>query len=141
MTSRLPVWVEEAGGLRFECTRCTHCCHGPGDVHFAPGEVARIAAYLKLDEAIFRARYIPSPKADRMHIRNGDPCPFLVGNACSIQEVKPVQCRAWPFFPEMLETRMHWLLAGQGCPGIDRGRMHSLDEIAEWTERVGPMPD
>jgi Fe-S-cluster containining protein len=51
----------------------------------------------------------------------GKQCGFLSGKQCSIHAVKPVQCRLFPFWPELVESRREWKQAGTWCPGIGQG--------------------
>jgi Fe-S-cluster containining protein len=38
---------------------------------------------------------------------------------CGIYEVRPRQCRTWPFWPENLKSLKAWEKAAEGCPGMD----------------------
>ena len=82
-----------------ECQRCTACCRWPGDVRLADGEVARLATYKGLGEVEFIQRYTRLSR-DRRGLsltekENGE-CVFLNGGECSVQPVKPQQCRDFP---------------------------------------------
>ncbi len=62
-------------------------------------EITRIAAHLGLSEAKFIGRHT-RVRPDRQGLSllekpNGE-CEFLAGNDCSIQSVKPQQCRDFP---------------------------------------------
>ena len=65
-----------------------------------------------------------------MYLRKGEACPFFDGG-CTIEPVKPVQCRAYPFWPELVNTRWDWRCESKECPGIDKGRSHSTEEILD----------
>lgn len=83
----------------YECQRCTACCRWPGEVGFAEGEIARLAAFKGLNEHEFIQKYTRL-RADRAGLAlqekpNGE-CVFLEGNDCSVQPVKPQQCRDFP---------------------------------------------
>lgn len=54
----------------------------------------------------------------------------LVRRGCSIYSVRPLQCRVWPFWPEIVASREGWALAGKRCHGIDQGRLFTEAEIA-----------
>jgi uncharacterized protein len=82
-----------------ECQRCTACCRWPGQVRLADGETARLAAFLKLGEVDFIQRHTRITY-DRSGLAlqekpNGE-CIFLEGNGCTVQPVKPKQCRDFP---------------------------------------------
>jgi Fe-S-cluster containining protein len=82
-----------------DCQRCTACCRWPGQVRLNEAEVTRIAAFLQLTEHDFIQRY-----TRLQHDRRGlalqeqadGACVLLEGNLCSIQAVKPQQCRDFP---------------------------------------------
>ncbi|MHC4300490.1 MAG: YkgJ family cysteine cluster protein, partial [Planctomycetota bacterium] len=48
---------------------------------------------------------------------------------CGIYCVRPNQCRTWPFWPENLASVNAWNRAAVKCPGINRGRLYSFEEI------------
>ncbi len=126
-------WYE--GGLAFECQQSGNCCSGePGYVWVTKAEIRAIARYLgRTDDWLSKEhlrrvalRYSLTEQPD------GD-CIFLArkdgGTYCKINEVKPTQCRTWPFWRCNLESPDDWNMAAQKCPGMNRGRLHSLSEI------------
>jgi len=60
-------------------------------------------------------------------------CVFLEptgnGRGCAIYPVRPNQCRTWPFWSHNLASPDDWNMAGVKCPGINRGRFYSFEEI------------
>lgn len=54
-------------------------------------------------------------------VRPGGGCTFLDGNKCTVHEVKPIQCRTYPFWPEVLESKAAWAAESLECEGIARG--------------------
>lgn len=83
----------------FQCQRCANCCKWPGDVVLWELEVERIAAFLKMETSVFIEQYTRL-RANRTGLSlteklNGE-CIFLDGLSCSIQAVKPAQCRDFP---------------------------------------------
>ena len=48
---------------------------------------------------------------------------------CMIYPVRPSQCRMWPFWPSNLANPAAWNETAQKCPGINRGRLYSCEEI------------
>ena len=48
---------------------------------------------------------------------------------CMIYPVRPTQCRIWPFWSENLASTNTWNKAAQKCPGVNRGRHYSFEEI------------
>jgi len=68
-------------------------------VRLSEAEISLIAAHLGIGEAEFTERHTRL-RADRKGLSllekpNGE-CEFLIGNDCSIQPVKPQQCRDFP---------------------------------------------
>lgn len=83
----------------YECQRCTACCRWPGQVKLSQVEITRISAHLDLEENEFIDRFTRL-RDDRNGLAlkdkgNGE-CIFLEGKLCSIQPVKPQQCRDFP---------------------------------------------
>jgi len=127
-------WYRE--GLSFSCTQCGNCCSGePGYVWATKEEVRRISEFLGrtdgwLDKKHLRRvglRYSLTERPD------GD-CVFLKrenGKAmCSIYPVRPLQCRTWPFWNNLLASRKGWdETAAEKCPGMNQGRPYTFVQI------------
>ncbi|MDQ7013084.1 MAG: YkgJ family cysteine cluster protein [Planctomycetota bacterium] len=127
-------------GLRFGCTQCGNCCSGPpGFVLFTDTEADAIAARLGMSVPDFLERFTEDTSRGRSLIDiktiHGYDCVFLdrstvPGKAvCSIYEDRPEQCRTWPFWKEMLQSRDNWVRAKATCPGLDSGRHYTPVEI------------
>ena len=108
-----------ASGLPFECTSCGNCCTGPeGAVWFDDQEGREMAENLGMSEKDFLKAYTRKIHGNRSlnehETEHGFDCVFLdretrPGKAiCSIYEVRPVQCRTWPFWPEVVRSRAAW---------------------------------
>jgi Fe-S-cluster containining protein len=83
----------------YECERCTACCRWPGEVRLDEGEISRISAFLGLPEIAFIQKYTRVTQDRRGLVLEDKPngeCIFLNGNDCSVQPVKPRQCREFP---------------------------------------------
>jgi uncharacterized protein len=83
----------------YECQRCTACCRWPGQVRLTNGEITRLAAFKGLSEPNFiqqfmRLRWDRGGLALQEKADGG--CIFLDGDDCSVQPVKPQQCRDFP---------------------------------------------
>ena len=120
-------WYAE--GLRFECTQCGNCCTGaPGYVWFDEAEGRAMAEFVGVDEREFYQRYTKRKMGkwtlDEVKVqRNKYDCVFLERDAngrgkCSIYEVRPTQCRTWPFWASNLASPRQWAEAAAGCPGM-----------------------
>ncbi|HOK58835.1 MAG TPA: YkgJ family cysteine cluster protein [Methanothrix sp.] len=121
-------WYSE--GLRFECIRCGSCCRGPGIVWISPEECSAIAEFLGLPQDVLIGEYLLECEhgfvlRDRLDMG----CVMLDGDRCIIYPARPLQCRSYPFWAEILESRDAWLSEASRCPGINRGRLWSFREI------------
>jgi Fe-S-cluster containining protein len=105
----------------FACQRSGNCCAIPGGfVRATEEECAAIAARLGMSLAGFRSRYLQS---DGVTLKDGlgGRCAFLQEGreaGCSIYDVRPQQCRDWPFSPRLLADKDLLALVRRTCPGI-----------------------
>ncbi|MBY0507408.1 MAG: YkgJ family cysteine cluster protein [Bryobacteraceae bacterium] len=131
-------------GLRFQCQPdCAKCCEMEGYVYLSEDDVTRIAAYLQLPQAAFEERYVYRTRLSRRLRKpgGGKQCGFLEGKQCRIHAVKPVQCRLFPFWPELVESRAEWQKTGDWCPGIGQGPLIQITtavEVADEMRRAYP---
>ncbi len=149
---KLPVIEDDndpwyAKGLSFTCTQCGNCCTGgPGYVWISKIEIERFAAHLKMDRTDFLKKYCRllgnrwSLKENK-NIRGEYDCVFLETiqikedgrikdkRVCTAYEVRPLQCRTWPFWDGLLSTPKSWDNAANGCPGMNKGKKYTLKQI------------
>ncbi len=122
-------------GLSFGCTRCGKCCTGfTGTVTVSDEEIAVLAARLEMDEAAFRDRYtrfMPAGFVSLKEKANYDCVFWSKEHGCLVYEDRPTQCRTWPFWRSNVETPQDWAEAARSCPGMNLGRLYTLDEIEE----------
>ena len=88
-------------GMGFICRRCGACCRTKdGIVRVGEAEIARIAAFLGMDEAEFieqETELAPDRRGLMLHSRQDGSCAFLTDdNLCRINPVKPDKCRTFP---------------------------------------------
>ena len=86
----------------FKCRMCGACCRiKDGIVRVSDAEIARIAAFLGMDEAEFIAHeteVAPDRKSLILKSRPDGSCAYLTeDNLCRINPVKPEKCRTFPF--------------------------------------------
>ena len=130
-------------GRRFGCTRCGNCCMEPGYVFFTYGEMERMAAHLSLRVDDFRqqfdVRWDPHGECWSIDATDGHGCGLLDGaRGCRVHPVKPTQCAAFPFWPELLDEARVWEETKRYCPGLDAedGRLYSAEEIRSIRDKV-----
>jgi Fe-S-cluster containining protein len=135
-----------SGGLRFSCTRCSSCCrHESGFVFLSQKDVKLLAAERKMKYTDFvetYCRWIPAgPGEERLSLKeksNYD-CIFWK-EGCSVYAARPLQCRAFPFWPSIICFSGSWDMAKTGCPGMGRGAMVGRDAIESWLEQQKAEP-
>lgn len=136
-----------ANGLSFSCTQCGNCCTGaPGYVWVSDIEVDRFAAFLKIDRMTFLKTYCRLiggrvSLKERRNFRNEYDCVFLkeieigegakkrMKRVCTVYDVRPLQCRTWPFWDGLLATEEAWNHAAERCPGMNKGKAYTISEI------------
>lgn len=137
--------ADPPGTIRFECQRgCTKCCEVTGYVYFTEADVTNAARFVGMPQAEFERRYIYRTRhLRRLRKPRGKQCHFLRDGGCSIHSVKPVQCRLFPYWPELLEDRREWRRTARYCPGIGKGELiqigEALEEAAEMREAYPDM--
>lgn len=119
---KLPLFARRT--YRFECTRCGACCRRAGHVFLRSEEPRRLAHHLGLTTAEFRSRFLTKLEDGTWAIevpKGGGGCPLLDGDLCSVDPVKPGQCRAYPFWSELVGDRKAWRAEAAFCEGMNRG--------------------
>ena len=122
-------WYAE--GLRFTCTQCGRCCTGdPGYVWVTRAEIQRLARFLDMTVADFGEHFVRqvARRYSLIERPNGD-CVFY-DRGCTVYPVRPVQCRTFPFWPENLKDRAAWDEVEDECPGVNSGRLYTVEEIS-----------
>jgi uncharacterized protein len=122
--------------LRFECqSGCTACCEQQGFVYLTPEDLTRIANFLGVTAAEFERRFIYRTKnLLRLRVPRARQCHFLRDGGCSIHAVKPAQCRAFPFWPELVDAKdakREWKKTARWCPGIGKGELVQIETARE----------
>jgi len=157
------VWYKQ--GLNFTCTCCGNCCTGgPGYVWISEEEIRLLAKHLGLtpEETVeehcrkidgkfsLKESRSVSGKYDCVFLkeikpprtsRKGDAI-VQAKRVCGIYEVRPLQCRTWPFWPENLESKAAWEGETRKCPGMNTGKhysvsqIHALRDTEEWPDKA-----
>ena len=137
--SNSDLWYRD--GLSFSCTQCGNCCTGaPGYVWISEVEIARLAEHLKItpDEVVekycrklgerisLKERRSPEGNYDCIFLKEDETTKKRI---CTVYPVRPLQCRTWPFWDGNLMNRESWQRASKRCPGMDRGKKYSLEQI------------
>ncbi|MBN1232387.1 MAG: YkgJ family cysteine cluster protein [Candidatus Coatesbacteria bacterium] len=120
--------------LRFRCIQCGACCRvEDGMVYITAIDEKSIAKHLSLPLFKFRRKYVTTDPEyfNKKCLKNEDDgnCPFFVENKCSIYEVRPLQCRSFPFWPEFMKEENGIKKLLELCPGFGKGKLYSKEEI------------
>jgi hypothetical protein len=132
------VWFKD--GLNFECQQCGGCCTGePGYVWLSNTEIDLISERLEVDREEFIKKNLRKTSSGRYSLierENGD-CVLLdeKTRCCIVYDLRPIQCRTWPWWPENLKSESCWGKAMKDCPGIGKGRKHSASFIIQEREK------
>jgi len=136
-------------GLPFTCSRCSLCCRGEsGFVFLSEGDLDALARSQGLPRDEFAAVYCRWVDGEdgREVLSLKEKANFdciLWNSGCSVYGARPLQCRAYPFWPRNVETPEAWSLTAEECPGINGGEYHSPEEIAGWLDaqaKEAPLP-
>ncbi|MBN2050047.1 MAG: YkgJ family cysteine cluster protein [Spirochaetales bacterium] len=127
-------------GLRFQCLRCSRCCRfEPGFVYLSQADLARLAAFLGVSEKDFTEQYcrtVQGKNGPRLSLRekaNYD-CIFWSESGCEVYEVRPFQCKSYPFWDNYLSSQEAWNALETSCPGVNNGRLFTYEEIKQWKD-------
>jgi Fe-S-cluster containining protein len=123
----------EKDNLRFECqSDCFKCCLKPGVIYFDTEDIRRVSKFFNCTSSELKSTYLEFEDDEWLiNVEAHTPCPFLGKQGCSIHEAKPKQCSTYPFWGEILGSRVSWKLESESCPGIGLGPMVSTKSIKE----------
>ena len=119
--------------LQFVCQPgCTRCCDVQGYVYLSEQDLVRAASHLSMEPADFERRFVYRTRhLLRFRKPRRKQCHFLAENGCRLHPAKPTQCRLFPFWPELLESRSEWQATAQRCPGIGVGPLIQIGTAHE----------
>jgi len=124
-----------AEGLKFSCKRCSSCCrHDSGFVFISENDLKKLTFALKMDRDSFLktyCRWVPNWNGDEvvsLKEKSNKDCIFW-DNGCKAYETRPLQCITFPFWEAIVSSNEAWEIAATGCPGINSGELHSVEEI------------
>ncbi len=112
-------------GLRFECQGCGRCCTGdPGYVWVEDEEIAALANALQMSREEFEQLFVRwvGQRRSLVELPNGD-CVFFDNQSrrCRVYELRPRQCRTWPFWESNVRSNQAWQQTCRVCPGSGQG--------------------
>jgi Fe-S-cluster containining protein len=124
-----------AQGLKFSCTRCSACCrHASGFVYLSEQDLSRLIEACGMEYNQFISaycRWVPGDWGkERLSLKeksNFD-CIFW-DQGCKVYQARPLQCGAFPFWAQIVNSAETWEIAASGCPGMGTGTLHSREVI------------
>jgi len=121
-------------GLKFKCTGCGKCCTGsPGYVFLTDEDEVRLADFLKMTISDFQRKYTRLFMGQRSLIEDSKTydCVFLKNDSCILYGARPKQCRTYPFWSSIIESKEDWDETKLACEGIESKEAPtiSLEEI------------
>ncbi len=125
-------------GLRFECQKCSRCCrHDPGYVYLSENDIHILSSYFKMPRDRFIETYCRTVQhTGELYVslkeKDNYDCIFWESGACTVYPVRPFQCRSYPFWSNYLASEDAWNETAKSCPGINRGRLYTFEEIEGW---------
>ncbi len=128
--------------LKFECTGCGKCCFGDADsyIQVSDREAERIRKRMDVSPAWFRRRYLIQLEdglGQGIRIDPDGRCALLGKDMrCRVYAQRPLQCRTYPFWPELVDNRSSWQREARRCEGIGRGATVPLTEIERQLRRA-----
>ncbi|MFO7850495.1 MAG: YkgJ family cysteine cluster protein [Spirochaetia bacterium] len=127
-----------SAGLRFTCRRCGACCrYEPGFVFLSKNDLQRLAAALTLEEDAFIRMYcrfvtIDGKRRVSLQEKSNYDCIFWENGGCRVYDARPFQCRSFPFWTNILESRKQWERQKLSCPGMGEGELFTKEQIDYW---------
>ena len=118
-------------GLKFTCTTCGECCKLPGGrVELKISEAENISVFLHLTMDDFLETFC-TVEDSGIYLKDNakQHCIFWENETCAIYDVRPLQCRTFPFWPENLKSPYRWKQLRSFCEGVDRGKLHTAKQI------------
>ena len=125
-------------GMRFECQPgCKKCCEKQGFVYLTEDDIVRLAEFLGMELAEFESRHVyRTRKLRRLRVPRHAQCSFLDEEGCSVHAAKPVQCRTFPWWPELLSSPRKWHSTGAWCPGVGKGELVQIEDVQPIAEEM-----
>jgi len=106
----------------FSCTGCGKCCTGsPGLVFVTVEEIEKMAEKLDLSIQAFTRQFVRIVNG-RFCLKELLPhydCIFYKDRKCTVYDVRPEQCKTYPFWPRHMASESAWENVKKECEGIN----------------------
>ena len=101
-------------------------------LNLAPFESEAIRHHLQLSQGWFRRRYLMRLADGDLVLASGDDdrCIFLDdAGQCRVYSARPLQCKSYPFWPELAGNARAWISEARRCEGINQGAVVPVSTI------------
>jgi Fe-S-cluster containining protein len=135
-----------ADGLKFSCTRCSTCCRREsGFVYLSENDLSRLANKFGMDYNAFVktwCRWVQfTQDRERLSLKEKSNFDCIFWNTeCTVYNARPLQCRTFPFWDNVICSPQAWNATGENCPGINSGKLHSREEIEGFINQTDEEP-
>ncbi|MCC7509107.1 MAG: YkgJ family cysteine cluster protein [Planctomycetes bacterium] len=112
-------------GVQFRCIHpeCSDCCsgrRGPGYVWVSMDEMLALANNRGITFDSFTRKYVRLVDGAYSLVEKANyDCIFLRDGKCEVYAARPIQCRTYPFWPEVMTSPKRWEREEQNCPGVN----------------------
>lgn len=133
---------EELSALRFSCTQCGACCGGaPGYVFLTSEDIQKLCRTLEMPEeeliqTFARKIVLNGRKIISLKEKPNYDCIFLENKRCQVYDARPLQCRAYPFWPRIVESVSSWEKEKKHCPGIGSGELINVETALSFLSEI-----
>lgn len=120
--------------IKFECQRCGNCCTCDGYVFLSKLDYKRLLASKKFTAEELSKKYLTKVGYRLAFIDQADgACIFWdkINKACKIYDLRPTQCRTYPFWLSILNDNEKLEEEKSFCPGIGKGKTYNKQQIHE----------
>ncbi len=115
--------------IKFKCIGCGYCCKcEPGFVFLGKKDIEMLKnefnqSFDTLLEKYLRVVNVGEYYQLSLLEKSNNECIFLENNKCSIYNNRPIQCRTYPFWPQIISSKENYLKEKDYCPGIGNGKI------------------
>lgn len=105
--------------IQFSCQKCGKCCEAEGYVYLKNRDIKAMAEFLEKPHAEFKKTFTEwiwwEGRVLKQDLKG---CVLLVDGRCAVYEARPLQCREWPYWKEILNDNDEFEYAKTYCGGI-----------------------
>lgn len=134
------MWYDK--GLRFTCLKCGNCCRANGDysyIYVTVDEIQRIMKHLDIPRKEFMRNHCSRLEGRTIIKFKDGACSLAQEDQCTVYKVRPIQCKAWPFWVENLDEWVWYEEIASICPGVNRGKLYKKEEVEKIAENVNDI--